>query len=115
MKVILTQPVEIALRTLGEEDRRKVQAWLDHIENWETDSFVRKHSHKLESAEGVHVLRTSTDYRIFFTVEQDRIVVLDIATRATIMKFSHASAHGENGANKATTEQVGHDSGHGRS
>jgi hypothetical protein len=40
MKVVLTQPVEIALRTLSEEERAKVSAWLDHLENWENDPVV---------------------------------------------------------------------------
>src|SRR3712207_4863681 len=85
MNVVLTQPVEIALRTLGEEDRRQVSAWLDHLKNWENDPFVREHSHKLASSEDVYVLRTNTDIRIFFALQQGRIVVLDIARKATLM------------------------------
>ena len=67
MNVILTQPVEIALRSLSDEDRRKISAWLDHLKNWENDSFVRDRSHPLESNEGVYVLRTNTDLRVFFS------------------------------------------------
>jgi hypothetical protein len=89
MKVILTQPVHIALRTLDEDDRRKVTAWLDHLRNWENDDFLRKHSHKLESSEDVYVLQTTTDFRIFFTIEKDKITVLDIATKATILSSGH--------------------------
>jgi hypothetical protein len=44
-------------------------------------------AHKLESSEGVYVLRTSTDLRIFFSLHQDQIVVLDIARKGTIMSF----------------------------
>jgi hypothetical protein len=95
MNVVLTQPVEIALRTLGEEDYRKVSAWLDHLKNWENDRFVRERSHKLASADGVYVLQTSTDFRIFFTLQQDQIVILDIATKATIKSFGQVSEHGE--------------------
>jgi hypothetical protein len=47
VNVSLTPPVEIALRTLGEEDRRRVSAWFDHLKNWRTDAFVREHSQKL--------------------------------------------------------------------
>jgi hypothetical protein len=95
MKVVLTQPVEIALRSLGDEERRRVSAWFDHLENWDNDPFVREHSHKLGSAEGVYVLRTSLNYLIFFTFEQDRIVVLDIATKDTISKFRQAAESGQ--------------------
>ncbi len=87
MNVVLSQPVEIALRALGEEDRRNVSAWLDHLKNWENDRFVRRHAHPLTSADGVYVLRTSTDLRIFFSLQPDQIVVLDIARKATIMRF----------------------------
>ena len=44
MKVTVTQPVTIALRTLGEDDRRRVTSWFRHLENWENDEFVRDHS-----------------------------------------------------------------------
>jgi mRNA-degrading endonuclease RelE of RelBE toxin-antitoxin system len=94
MKVQQTQPVEIALRTLGEDDRQKVLAWFDHLRNWETDPYVREHSRKLNSAENVYVLKAGTDIRIFYRLEQDTIVVLDIANKSTIDKFSHVPEHG---------------------
>ncbi len=94
MNVITTQPVDIALRTLGEDNRRNVLAWLDHLKNWENDDCVRDHSHKLNSAENVYVLKTSSDYLIFFRLEQPDIVVLDIATKDTIAKFRHVAGHG---------------------
>jgi mRNA-degrading endonuclease RelE of RelBE toxin-antitoxin system len=87
MKVVYQPPVEIALRTLGEEDRRKVQAWLDHLKNWENDEYVRKRSDKLASFDDVYVLRTSTDFLIFFTLQRDQIVVNDIATKETVLSF----------------------------
>lgn len=94
MKVVLDQPVEIALRTLGDEERQKVTAWIDHLKDWENDPYVREHSHKLTSADGVYVLRTNTDFWIFFTLQQDQIVVLDIATTATIKQFGHLANQG---------------------
>jgi mRNA-degrading endonuclease RelE of RelBE toxin-antitoxin system len=94
MNVIQTPPVEIALRTLGEEDRRRVSAWFGHLRNWEKDAFVREHSQKLHSTGDVYVLKTSDDFRIFFRLEQDRIVILDIATKATIVSSGHTSEKG---------------------
>lgn len=85
MNVVQTPPVQIAIRTLSEEDRRRVWAWFDHLRNWESDSFVREHSEKLPSSSNVYVLKTSTDDRIFFRLEGDQIEILDIASRATIM------------------------------
>lgn len=94
MNVILTQPVEIALHTLGEDDRRNVTAWFDHLRNWENDEFVREHSQKLSSGENVYVLKTSTDIRIFFRLEKFDIVVLDIARKSTIVSSGHIAGHG---------------------
>jgi hypothetical protein len=92
MNVILTQPVEIALRTLGLEDRRNVSAWLDRLKNWGSDPVVRQHAHKLPSREDVRVLRTDTDFRIFFELRHDQVTVLDIATKATISAFGNSPA-----------------------
>lgn len=91
MNLILTQPVEIALQTLGQEDRRRVRAWLDHLRNWEKDDFVRTHSQRLNSAEDVYVLKTSSDIRIFFRLGESNIEVLDIARKATIESFGPVS------------------------
>ncbi|HMC90699.1 MAG TPA: hypothetical protein VKI17_14175 [Gemmataceae bacterium] len=96
MNVVQTPPVEIAIRTLGEEDRRRVWAWFDHLGNWENDPFVRNHSEKLPSVADVYVLKTSSDdIRIFFKLEPDRIKILDIATKATILSSGHVSGSGE--------------------
>ncbi len=95
MNVIQTPPVEIALRTLGDEDRRRVLAWFDHLANWENDPVVQARSQKLPSTDNVYVLKTSSEFRIFFRIEKDRIVILDIATKATILSSGHISATGQ--------------------
>jgi hypothetical protein len=41
----------------------------------------------LASEEGVFVLRTGSDLRIFFSLKQDQILVLDIAKKATLASF----------------------------
>jgi hypothetical protein len=92
MNVIQTPPVEIAMRTLGAEDRQKVCAWFDHLKNWERDSFVRERSTKLPSGGDVYVLKTSDDFRIFFRLKRDRIEILDIATRAGILSAGHSGS-----------------------
>ncbi len=95
MNVIQTRPVEIALRTLGDEDRQKVLVWFNHLGNWENDPVVRARSQKLPSADSVYVLKTSGEFRIFFRLEKNRIVILDIATKATILSSGHVSATGQ--------------------
>jgi hypothetical protein len=95
MNVIQTPPVEIALRTLGTEDRQKVVAWFDHLKNWEKDKYVRSHAKRLNSSENVYFLETNGDFCIFFRLEQDCIVLLDIATKETILSFGHFAESGQ--------------------
>ena len=86
--LVTTPPVDIALRTLDAEDRRRVHAWFDHLRNWDSDSFVRTHSFPLKSVEGVYVFRTSSDLRIFFRFDGDTITVLDLATKQAILAMA---------------------------
>lgn len=95
MNVFQTPPVEIALRTLSDEDRQMLLAWFDRLGNWENDPVVRARSQQLPSADHVYVLKTSSEFRIFFRFEKDRIVILDIATKATILSSGHMSATGQ--------------------
>ena len=85
MNVVTTAPVDIALRTLGFEDRQQVLAWIGHLKNWEGDPFVQQHSYKLKPSGNTYVLHTSTDIRIFFTLEGNTITVLDVAKRPGIL------------------------------
>jgi hypothetical protein len=94
MKVVESLPVEIALRTLGDQDRQRVEAWFDHLRSWENDPFIRQQSQKLTSGEDVYVLKATSDLRIFFKLEADRIVLLDLATRGTILMFGQMSGTG---------------------
>jgi len=91
MEVTVTPPVTIALRTLGEEDRRRVTSWFHHLQNWEIDEFVRSHSHPLPSDASVYVLRTNSDFRIFFTFDKSGIVILDLARKEALDGFERAS------------------------
>jgi hypothetical protein len=94
MEIIRTQPAEIALQTLGEEDRRTVHYWLDELKNWERGGFVRQHSYQLKPNENVYVLQTSTDLRIFFRLEPDKITVLAIARKGAILTSGRLAEQG---------------------
>jgi len=84
-KVVITQSVQVALRTLDNDTRRRVNAWFEHLANWEGDEFVRSHSHSLDSIPGVYVLKTSTDLRIFFTMQGNTVNIIDIAKKQSII------------------------------
>ena len=90
MNVILTQPVEIALPTLPQDDRRNVLDWIERLKNWEDDEFVRRRAHKLNPVENIYVMNAGGELRIFFKVESQKLSILDIARRDTVLSFSHA-------------------------
>lgn len=94
MDLILNHAAEIALRTLGDEDRRRVHVWLGYLKNWEEDKDVRSRSRKLDvpDLEDVYVLTTSSDLRLFFILRPSQIEVIDIARRDALLKtIRHAS------------------------
>jgi hypothetical protein len=94
MKNVVTNlAVDLAMRTLGPEEVRRVHAWFGHLANWDDEPFVRENSHLLADVPGVYVLRTGTDMRIFFRIDGDTITVLDVATKQAIMT---TAAPGEN-------------------
>jgi hypothetical protein len=95
MKVLQTQPVEIALRTLGPEDRQEVHVWLNHLRSWENDAFLRSRAKKVNASDNVYVLKTGGEFRIFFRLEQERIVILDLATKATIVGSGDVAGPGQ--------------------
>jgi hypothetical protein len=92
MQVELTHAAEIALRTLGDDDRRHVHAWCDRLRDWEHDEAIRSRARRLDvpGLADVYVLTTTTDLRIFFTVGVDRIEVTDIAFQESLQAFAHA-------------------------
>jgi mRNA-degrading endonuclease RelE of RelBE toxin-antitoxin system len=97
MELVVSERVRTLLRTLRGEDRTRVEAWFDHLKHWEDDQFVRANSVSLTvNGEAIRMFRTSTDVRIFFTMnEQDHtITVLDIANKETIIGSGNiAGAH----------------------
>jgi mRNA-degrading endonuclease RelE of RelBE toxin-antitoxin system len=97
MQVILSERVQTALNTLSRDDRERVRTWLSYLQNWEDDEFVRSQSVPL-SVQGSSLLmfRTSTEIRIFYTVDlQSKTVsVVDIATQGTILSSGTVLAGG---------------------
>jgi len=97
MQVILSERVKTALNTLSRDDREKIHTWFGYLRNWEADSFVRSQSVTLNvRGETVYMFRTSTEVRIFYTVDlQSKTVhVIDIATKDTILSSGSISAGG---------------------
>jgi mRNA-degrading endonuclease RelE of RelBE toxin-antitoxin system len=94
MQVVLSERVKTALNTLGRDDRDRVHTWFGYLRNWEEDPFVRSQSVTLNvQGQSVFMFRTSTEVRIFYTVDtQSKTVhVIDIATKDTILSSGSVS------------------------
>lgn len=98
MNLIFAERVQRLIRTLLEDDRQRMQAWFDHLKHWETDDFARSRSVLLHvQGEEMYMFRTSTDVRIFFTVDAARgsITIHDITERETILSFGSVAGAGK--------------------
>src|SRR5258708_23349164 len=84
-KVQYAPAVELSMRSLDPDGVRRVQAWFDYLKRWDEDEVVRKNSLPLPGHDGVYVLKTTTDIRIFFRLDGDTITVLDIAKQSAII------------------------------
>ena len=97
MQVTLSQRVKTALNTLSRDDRERVHTWFAYLRNWEEDTFVRSQSVMLNvQGQPVYMFRTSTEVRIFYTVDlqSKTVTVIDIATRDTILSSGSVSTGG---------------------
>jgi mRNA-degrading endonuclease RelE of RelBE toxin-antitoxin system len=97
MQVMLSERVKTVLSTLNRDERERVQTWFGYLRNWEEDAFVKAQSVELNvQGQPVYMFRTSTELRIFYTVDlqSKTITVIDLATRETILSFGGASTGG---------------------
>jgi hypothetical protein len=93
-KVAYAPAVDIALRSLRPEREQRVHAWLGSLKRWDEDEVVRNNSIPLPGHAGVYVLRTTTDIRVFFTIEGDTITVLDVAEKPAILTSGGIGSRG---------------------
>ncbi len=94
MQVVLSERVKFRLDTIGADDRKRITAWFDYLQNWEEDPFAKSRSVLLDiPGKSVYMFRTTTDLRIFYTVDlpNKTITVIDFATMDTIALFRDAS------------------------
>src|SRR4051794_11057343 len=96
-KVQYAPAVELSMRSLDPDGVRRVHAWFDYLKRWDEDEVVRENSLLLPGYEGVYVLRTTTDIRIFFRIDGDTITILDIAKQSAILASGDVGIGGSAG------------------
>ena len=97
MQVQLSERVKTLLNTLSRDDRERANTWLVYLRNWEEDPFVRSRSVTLNvQGQPMYLFRTSTDVRIFYTVnpQTKTVTVIDVATQDTILATGGVSVGG---------------------
>ena len=97
MQVMLSERIKTALHTLSRDERERVQTWFGYLRNWEEDPFARSQSVTLNvQGQSMYMFRTSTDVRIFYTVDQqsNTVYVIDMATKDTILSSGSISTGG---------------------
>ena len=97
MQVVFAERVKTFLNTLSRDDRQRVQTWFGYLRNWEEDTFAKSQSVTLNvQGQCVYMFRTSTDVRIFYTVDpQSKSVhVIDLATKDTIVSSGSVATGG---------------------
>jgi mRNA-degrading endonuclease RelE of RelBE toxin-antitoxin system len=93
-RVIITRSVQVALRSLDEANHDRIQSWFNRLANWDEDHSVRNHAHRLDAFPGVHMMKTGSDLRIFFKVDQDTITILDIGKKQSILTSGQSAEGG---------------------
>ncbi len=82
---------EFAYKTLGSEDKTRIETWFRYLRNWRTDPALRTQFSKcLDPAEGIYSITTSTDYVIVFKITGDEAVILSILNKDMVRAFETA-------------------------
>lgn len=87
LKLQVSDQAQIAVSSLGAEDRRLVHAWFDHLRHWHIDEFIRAHSIPLSSDDNSFAFETSTDLVIAFSILEDAVVILAIFRKDALRAF----------------------------
>jgi hypothetical protein len=93
LSVQIAEHAEIVYSTLGQEDRRLVDAWCDHLRNWRNDEFIRSRSRRLASDQEMYAFQTSTDIVLVFEISGNKVTVLSIFREEALRSFETMAEH----------------------
>ena len=85
----IADSASIAHSSLGAEDRRIVDAWLEHLRRWPDDEFARSRSTPLEDEQDTHIFRAA-GFIIAFRISDHTVIVLSIFREETLRLFKAA-------------------------
>jgi hypothetical protein len=88
-QLVLSHPVEIALGTLPDAKRRRLQSFFEALRNWDNDKAIRDRSEPIP-LRGIYLIPSPNGMYVFFKPGADKITILDIANKETIEQFADA-------------------------
>ena len=86
----MSEDASFALATLGEDDRRTISAWLDHLRDWRNDPFLRSRAKRLKPDEELYVLHLGRDLVIAFQIAGNQATILSIFRGEALRRFGAA-------------------------
>ena len=84
MHVTIADSAIIAVKTMREGERRRLEFLLRRLEKWNDDSSVRSISRQLEAETNTYLLMSPDGLRVFFRIQGNEIAVFDIAAKETL-------------------------------
>lgn len=88
MKITLSPLAEMGLRTMTDDNRQMVSAWLEDLAKWDEDSSLRQLAQKLPSKPDTFFLKMNNKLRLIFRVAGEQIEVQDFLSRDLILAFA---------------------------
>jgi hypothetical protein len=95
MDVVRSHAAEILFRTMTDEDQRRIMGWSARLMNWKPGKPLPKKCTRIDlgamRGKTIYVWKPAGNWTLFFQVHDDRIEIVDIASRDTLRKFAEAS------------------------
>jgi mRNA-degrading endonuclease RelE of RelBE toxin-antitoxin system len=91
LKVDFSRGAEIQFSSLDEKEKQMIRRWVEKLSGFRPDLpyWTRRVKRlMLEGPETVYLLRTNTEFRLFFKKDAKGITVTDIALQRTLDYFN---------------------------
>jgi hypothetical protein len=83
----ITDHARIPYASLGSDDRRDVDAWIDHLRDWHDDEVIRSKARRLRGGEEIYIVPTNNDLFVAFEITRETVKVLSIYGEETLRAF----------------------------
>ena len=93
LNVEISDHARIPYLSLGPEDRRNIDVWLDQLRNWRNDEFLRSKARRLKPDEEFYLVDVGDDLFIAFDIADDKLKLFSIYSRDTLRKFGVLPEH----------------------